>query len=107
MGYSDKQILKDLDARLKKEFGALIHRVILYGSRACGEAREFSDYDILIIVKENVDWQTEDAILEKCYEIDLEYDIVTDIKLISTHDLTTLKGKQPFIVNALEKGLTV
>jgi hypothetical protein len=49
----------------------------------------------------------EDSILSLCYEIDLKYDILTDVKLISRNELSTIKGKQPFILNALEHGLII
>ena len=44
-------------------------------------------------------------IANEIYEMDLKYDIVTDVKLISHRELSTIKGKQPFIINALESGI--
>ena len=38
------------------------------------------------------------------YDIDLKYDLLTDLKIISTDELKTLKGKLPFIQAAIEKG---
>ncbi|MCK5055859.1 MAG: nucleotidyltransferase domain-containing protein [Candidatus Aminicenantes bacterium] len=102
-----KQILKELKNLLIKEFSGFIDKVVLFGSQATGTSREYSDYDILVILKKDYDWQLEDAILSSCYEIDLKYDIVTDVKLISKNELETIKGKQPFIINALEQGIMV
>jgi predicted nucleotidyltransferase len=81
--------------------------VVLFGSRAVNTASKYSDYDILLVLKKDFDWRLEDAILSSCYEIDLKYDIVTDVKLISGKDLNSMKGRQPFILNALEHGLMV
>jgi hypothetical protein len=47
----------------------------------------------------------ENDILDACYEIDLEYNLVTDIKIISLQELGSLKGKQPFIVHAVAEGI--
>jgi len=79
----------------------------LFGSQATDQALPYSDYDILIILKNECDWKTEDQILNICYTIDLEYDILTDIKVLSINDLNTLKGKQPFVLKALREGITV
>jgi uncharacterized protein len=102
-----KKILIDLKALLIKEFGDYIDKAVLFGSRALNTASKYSDYDILIILKKDFDWRLEDAILSLCYEIDLKYDIVTDIKVISRNDFNSTKGRQPFILNALEHGLMV
>jgi predicted nucleotidyltransferase len=102
-----KKILKKLKNLLVKEYYGYIDKVVLFGSQALNTAHEYSDYDILVILKKDYNWQLEDAILSTCYEIDLEYDIVTDVKLISRNELNAIKGKQPFILDALEYGLIV
>ncbi len=102
-----KHILKELKNLLKEEFLDNVDKVILFGSQATNTAHEYSDYDILVILKKDYDWQLEDAILNLCYEIDLRYDILTDVQLISRNELNSIKGKQPFILNVLEHGLMV
>ena len=46
--------------------------VILYGSRARGDAGEYSDYDILIIVNRPVDMSLEKKILDSIFPLELE-----------------------------------
>ncbi len=100
-------ILKDLKKLLQEHFSDNIDKVILFGSRVNGDAREYSDYDILIILKNNYDWKFKNEISALSYEIDLKYDILTDINLISIKELQSIKGKQPYIINAIEKGISV
>lgn len=47
-------------------------RVILYGSRARGDAREDSDWDILVLVDGAVDLPRTTAIRQRLYEIEWE-----------------------------------
>jgi predicted nucleotidyltransferase len=45
--------------------------VILYGSRARGDARIDSDYDLLVVVDGEVDWRLEDQIRQSLYPLEL------------------------------------
>jgi len=101
----NKKILNDLKNILNANFPALINQVILFGSRINNDFHDYSDYDILIILNENYDWKLETKIIDLCYEIDLKYDIVTDIKIISNKELTEPRGRQTYIQQALSTGL--
>lgn len=99
--------LKELKELLFKSFPDYIDKVILYGSQASGTAKDYSDYDILVILKKAYDWKLKNEIYDKSWEVDFKYDILTDIRLISNPELETIKGKQPFISNAIEKGIVL
>ena len=45
-------ILARLRASLEKAYGSRIERLVLFGSRARGDARPDSDYDIAVFLKE-------------------------------------------------------
>jgi uncharacterized protein len=45
-------ILSSFRAALDQIYGARLERVVLYGSRACGDERPDSDYDIAVFIKD-------------------------------------------------------
>ena len=101
------EILKELKKSLVQRFSKDIDRVVLFGSHCKGTSHPYSDYDVLVVLKDDYDWRKEEKISNACYQIDLQYDIHTDVKVISLKELDSLKGKQPFIVNAIEEGITI
>jgi len=101
----NQQALSELKTLLSATFPGEIEQVILYGSQAKGTAVEDSDYDVLIIVNHPYDWRFEHQIYDATWEIDFKYDILTDVKCISTDELQTIKGKLPFVQNAFAEGV--
>jgi len=101
-------ILQLLIQNLKNNFGENILQVYLFGSQANGTANDNSDFDILIVLKNNYDWKYKDKIYETCYQTELLEDVFFDINIISEFELNnSLRGKQPFILNAIKNGITV
>ena len=49
---SDDPVLKQFRAALDQIYGDRIERVVLYGSRARGDARDDSDYDVALFLKD-------------------------------------------------------
>jgi uncharacterized protein len=86
-------------------YADVLESVILYGSQARGTATEDSDYDILLILKRDCDWRERRDISYAVYPLATEYDISLDVRMISVPELETIKGRQPFIINALTEGV--
>ncbi|MEI8086452.1 MAG: nucleotidyltransferase domain-containing protein [Paludibacter sp.] len=105
MNANKNVILQDFSHLLKLRFSDDLKDLVLFGSRVSGKANKDSDYDFLVILKQNVDWKTEREISDLSYEIELKYNIVTDTHVLGESELNTLRGKQPIFVNALEKGI--
>jgi len=99
------EILVEIDKLLREHYPDDIEKVILYGSRSRGDAHEYSDYDVLVIVRNDYDWKFETRINDLLYAIDLKYDILIDPQVISVQELKTFKGEQPFILNAFNEGI--
>jgi len=58
-------VLSKFRAALDELYGSRIERVVLFGSRARGDAGEDSDYDVAVFLKELGDrWQEIDRLVE-------------------------------------------
>lgn len=100
-------LLKDINSLLNNMFPDTIDQVILFGSNAKGKINSYSDYDILVVLKLKSDWRTEDKIINACYAIDLKYNIITDVKVISGEELNSPLGMQPYIQQAIQHGISL
>jgi len=52
------RLIKQVILEEAEKLGVKIEKIILFGSRARGEAKPDSDYDILVVVKGELDWRT-------------------------------------------------
>lgn len=101
----NSKILSDLKNHLVKNYIKSIKDVILFGSRARGNSDPWSDYDVLIIVDKDYSGKDENQILDLCFDINLKYDILLDVHVLSSKELNTLRGKQPVFINAIKSGI--
>jgi len=72
--WQGKSTDKELLQRCKKAIVEVVPEatVILYGSRARGDASEYSDYDIIVIVNQTVNMALKEKILDGIYPLELE-----------------------------------
>jgi predicted nucleotidyltransferase len=60
MSPADRSVAEEIKRKLLEADGGAIQRIVLHGSRASGHARPGSDYDILIVMRHEVDdWMAE------------------------------------------------
>lgn len=105
MNTDSKIIIAELKNHLIKNFGRTVKDVILFGSQASGNAQKFSDYDILIVLENDYSGREESKILDLCYDIDLKFDILLDVHIISVKELNSVRGRQPVFQKAIKSGI--
>jgi predicted nucleotidyltransferase len=79
--------------------------VILYGSRARGDERPDSDWDILILTDYSVDLITERKFRDKLYDLELETGEPLSIFVYSKSDWLTKQRITPFYENVTQEGV--
>lgn len=79
--------------------------VILYGSRARGDERDDSDWDILILTDYPVDLQIERKFRNKLYDLELETGESFSVFAYSKDDWQTRQRITPFYHNVSREGI--
>ena len=81
--------------------------IILYGSRARGDERPDSDWDILVLTDYSVDLITERKFRDKLYDLELETGEPLSIFVYSKNDWQTKQRITPFYENVTQEGVRI
>lgn len=79
--------------------------VILYGSRARGDNRKDSDWDILILTGYPVDLNKETEFMDQLYDLELNTGESFSVFVYSRTDWNTRQRISPFYHNVMEDGI--
>ena len=79
--------------------------VILYGSRARGDERNDSDWDILILTDYSVNLQIERKFRDKLYDLELEIEEPFSIFTYSKNEWQSKQRITPFYQNVVQEGI--
>lgn len=100
----EKQAINELVNGLKKLYGNNLSRVILYGSKARGDATEDSDIDIMIVLKKIDNYTVErEKINDLVWKISYKYDLLIADTIRSEEEYLTLKT--PLLLNVKKEGI--
>jgi predicted nucleotidyltransferase len=99
-----KEILIEIKKQLMELYADQLKKVILYGSYARGEQNKDSDIDLAIVLSGDIrPFKEIDRIVDKIYDIELEFNILFSIHPISEQKFN--QGKNPFLFNVKEEGV--
>jgi predicted nucleotidyltransferase len=106
----NEQTLRKLKRRLQEHLGKALDRVIIFGSVARGSSKVTSDIDVMVILDDElleVNWRVEDDIISVVYPIELEDDVVFDLKVKGKKELQGIRGHTPFMERVMKEGITI
>lgn len=102
------------DGRLLAECKTAIQEVapeaglILYGSRARGDAREDSDYDLLVLVDREADMELERAIVDRLVPLEVRTGQVLTVLVYSRAQWDSAQYRaMPFHKNVTREGVAI
>lgn len=105
-----EKTIQKLKKRLREHLGKALDRVIIFGSVARGSATTASDIDVMVILDDkliNVNWRIENDIIDVVYPIELEDDVVFDLKVMGKQDIQEKYRYMPFVEHIMKEGVTV
>ena len=99
-------ILQKVKQSLSKFYQDQLEKIILYGSQAREDATEYSDIDILVVLKSAINPYDEiDKTSEIIADLCLEYDVVISRHFISSEKFNN--QNTPFIYNVKKEGIMI
>jgi len=81
--------------------------VILYGSRARGDERADSDWDVLVLTDYSVDLKTERMFRDKLYDLELETGEPFSVFVYSKNNWQGTQRITPFYQNVTQEGVRI
>lgn len=101
-----RQVLAELHASLRELYGERLVKLVLFGSQARGDARPDSDIDVMVVLRGEVDVETERwSVLPITSELSLENNVVILCVYVSERRFD--QEQIPLLRNARAEGVAV
>jgi predicted nucleotidyltransferase len=99
-----KKIVKELRERIADQFP--VREIRVFGSSARGDNKKESDIDVWVCLAE-LNRETEEALFDIAYDMELKYDCLIDLIAVSEQDLNGKIGIAPIQKNILTEGVAI
>lgn len=94
--------------KANKSLKAKVKRVYLFGSRARGDERPDSDYDLLLIARDDFSQPDKEALYDRVMDVLLQTGRLVSLKIFKEAEFQRLRRlKTPFIEKVLSEGIRV
>ena len=99
-----REILREFRQEVEKLYGRRLKSIILYGSRARGDATVDSDIDLLIILEGKIAPGNEiDRMIDIITELNLKHGVLLSVVPVSEEDYSTINS--PLLINVRREGV--
>ncbi len=104
----DEQVwLQEYKKALEEQYPGLVQDFIIFGSKARGDAREDSDLDVLLIIREG-DWRFKKQVEELGYELAIGTLAIPTILIYTVEEkVQRLQRQSSFLETVQEEGISV
>jgi predicted nucleotidyltransferase len=89
----ERRAVTEFTKRVYQHFPGRIEQMALFGSKARGDSRPWSDIDILIVA-DNGDWRFQHAISTLASRVSLEYDVLISPRVIEQERWDRMKRRR-------------
>ncbi|NGZ95681.1 MAG: hypothetical protein CV089_06045 [Nitrospira sp. WS110] len=103
----EQPILQEFKRRVEQRFPEELVRLVVFGSKARGDASVESDIDVLTVVRSE-DWKLGDEIRDIGYELEIVHGVVLSIQVMGQRQYQELKARgSTFVANVEQEGLAI
>lgn len=96
-----ENIIEEINGFLKTKYQDF-RGIYFFGSRARGNFKSESDYDLVFVFDRKIDWRFENEITREIFPFLIKYDIVIDPHIYQISDIEN--PKTPFRMNVKKDG---
>ncbi len=103
----ERQALQKFMFLVKKDLGANLYKVLLYGSKARGDSGPHSDVDVAVLVRKRTDaiWN---KVMNAAFDVGLEFDVFVSPRVLPLELMTAKAWRiMPFIRNLKKDGIAL
>lgn len=99
---AEQPIIEEFKRRVEQRFPRELVRLVLFGSKARGEATPESDVDLLAVIQSD-NWRLGDEVRSVGYALELEHGVVLSIQVISRNHYERLRANGTQFFHVLEQ----